>query len=246
MTIRILVNGAQGNMGQQTIRALSALTDEFTLVGATGKNHDLAQEIKKNQAEVVIDFTNAAVVFDNAQTIIAAGAHPVIGTSGLVKEQIQQLQQRCLELKLGGIIAPNFSLGAVLMMKHAADIVKYFPSVEIIEMHHNGKLDSPSGTALRTAELMAAQRDSHQAHSLKNKRETIPGARGATYEQIPIHAVRLPGLIASQQVIFGGLGETLTIRHDTIDRQCFMSGVILACKKVLELDKLVCGLESVL
>lgn len=245
MTIRILVNGARGKMGQQTIKAISDLPGEFTLAGAIGKDHNLADEIKKNHAEIVIDFTSADVVFKNTKTIIDSGAHPVIGTSGLVKDQIAQLQKRCQELKLGGIIAPNFSLGAVLLMKYAAEIVKYFPSVEIIEMHHTGKLDSPSGTAMRTAELLASQRSNPFSFS-KSSHETVPGARGAIYEQIPIHAVRLPGLIASQQVIFGGLGETLTLRHDTFDRQCFMSGVILACKKVIELDRLIYGLEGLI
>ena len=180
----------------------------------------------------------------NTETIIECGACPVIGTSGLLKEQIQALEKRCFELKRGGIIAPNFSLGAVLLMKYAANIAKYFPQVEIIEMHHAQKLDSPSGTAIRTAELIAKERTSAKQNT--RTLETIPGARGATYEDIPIHAVRLPGLIASQQIIFGGLGETLTLRHDTIDRQSFMSGVILACRKVLQLNHLVYGLENLL
>ena len=244
MSIRIIVNGAEGKMGQQTIKALSDHSDDLVLVGATSKDHDLAAEIKKNQATVVIDFTNAEVVFKNAQIIIDSGAHPVIGTSGLLKNHIHTLQEKCLTLKRGGIIAPNFSLGAVLLMKHAASIAKYFPQVEIIEMHHAGKLDSPSGTAIRTAELIALQRE--QVEKKPRALETIPGARGATYENIPIHAVRLPGLIASQQILFGGLGETLTLRHDTIDRQCFMSGVLFACRKVLELNQLVYGLENLL
>lgn len=244
MSIRILINGAQGKMGQQTVKALADSSPELELVGTLDRNGDLATEIKKSRAQVVIDFTNAEVVFKNTETIIESGACPVIGTSGLLKDQIQALQKRSLVLKRGGIIAPNFSLGAVLLMKYAANIAKYFPQVEIIEMHHAQKLDSPSGTAIRTAELIAKERSSakQNARSL----ETIPGARGATYEDIPIHAVRLPGLIASQQIIFGGLGETLTLRHDTIDRQSFMSGVILACRKVLELDHLVYGLENIL
>lgn len=245
MTIRVLVNGAQGKMGQQTIKTISDLATDFTLVGAIGKDNDLAKEIRKNQAQVVVDFTSADVVFQNAEIIINAGAHPVIGTSGLLKNQVHILQEHCAKLKLGGIIAPNFSLGAVLMMRYAQEIVKYFPYVEIIEMHHNGKLDSPSGTALRTAELLAAARINKPSFPL-DVHETIPGARGANLDHIPIHAVRLPGLIAHQQIIFGGLGETLTIRHDTIDRQCFMSGVVFACKKVLEIDNLVFGLEHLL
>ncbi len=244
MTIRILVNGAHGKMGQITVKTLSNHPD-FTLVGETGRNDNLAAEIKKRQVQVVIDLTNAESVFKNAQTIIDAGAHPVIGTSGLLPEQIKQLQERAAKLKLGGVIAPNFSLGAVLMMKHAQEIVKYFPHVEIIEMHHDGKLDSPSGTALRTAEMLAESRGK-TADTKKPLRENVPGSRGANYQNIPIHAIRLPGLVAQQQIIFGGTGETLTIRHDTIDRQCFMPGVCLASKKVVGLKELVYGLEHLL
>lgn len=244
MTIRVLVNGAKGKMGQAVVKAIADYP-ELSLVGEVSHNQDLATEIKKSNPNVVVDFTNADSVLKNIQTIITAGVHPVIGTSGLLGEQVKKLQQQCEQLKLGGIIAPNFSIGAVLMMKYAEETAKYFPHVEIIEMHHNGKLDSPSGTAIRTAELIAAGRTNTVA-PLKNTRETISGARGAHYQDIPIHAIRLPGLVAHQQVIFGGIGETLTLRHDSIDRQCFMPGVMLACKKVTTLKNLVYGLEYIL
>ncbi|MEO8401809.1 MAG: 4-hydroxy-tetrahydrodipicolinate reductase [Gammaproteobacteria bacterium] len=244
MAIRVLINGASGKMGQPAVKTISSDPD-FILVGQTGRQHDLAAEIKNTKADVVVDLTNAEVVLKNLQTIIAAGAHPVIGTSGLVAKQIQVLQDQCAKLKLGGIIAPNFSLGAVLMMKHAQEIAKYFPQVEIIEMHHDGKLDSPSGTAVRTAEMLATSREV-SGSSEKIYKDTIPGARGANYQDIHIHSIRLPGLVAHQQIIFGGVGETLTIRHDSIDRQCFMPGIVLACKKVQSLDRLVYGLEHVL
>jgi 4-hydroxy-tetrahydrodipicolinate reductase len=243
MTIRVLVNGCNGKMGSLVVKTLSNHPN-FTLAGTLGHLDNLAAEIKKSAADVVVDFTNAAVVLKNIETIIEAGVHPVIGTTGLVKEQINTLKEQCGKLKLGGIIAPNFSLGAVLMMKYAADIAKHFSDVEIIEMHHAGKLDSPSGTAIRTAEMIAESRKNTREQSKTH--ETIPGARGAQYENIPIHAVRLPGFVASQQIIFGGLGETLTLRHDTIDRQCFMPGVVLACKKVMELDQLIYGLEHII
>lgn len=243
MTIRVLVNGCNGKMGSLVVKTLSNHPN-FTLAGTLGHLDNLAAEIKKSAADVVVDFTNAAVVLKNIETIIEAGVHPVIGTTGLVKDQINTLKEQCAKLKLGGIIAPNFSLGAVLMMKYAADIAKHFSDVEIIEMHHAGKLDSPSGTAIRTAEMIAESRKSTREQSKTH--ETIPGARGAQYENIPIHAVRLPGFVASQQIIFGGLGETLTLRHDTIDRQCFMPGVVLACKKVMELDQLIYGLEHII
>ncbi len=243
MAIRVLINGASGKMGQQAVKTIES-DPAFVLAGQTGRKHDLAAEIKNTKADVVLDLTNADVVLKNLKTIIAAGAHPVIGTSGLLKEQVQELQTQCAKLKLGGIIAPNFSIGALLMMKHAQEIAKYYSDVEIIEMHHAGKLDSPSGTAVRTAELLALEQT--KKPPLQPTKETIKGARGATYQNIPIHSIRLPGLVAHQQIIFGGSGETLTIRHDSIDRQCFMPGIVLACKKVIGLKELVYGLEHVL
>lgn len=243
MPIRVLINGAQGKMGQLTVKTLAAHED-FTLVGELTRQHNLASEIKNSKAEVVVDFTNANSVLKNTETILESGAHPVIGTSGLTQETVTQLQERAATLKLGGIIAPNFSLGAVLLMKHAQEIAKYFPHVEIIEMHHDGKLDSPSGTAVRAAEMLASSRATPP--SPKNLRETIPGSRGALYQDIPIHAIRLPGLVAHLQILFGGTGETLTLRHDSIDRLCFMPGVVLACQKVRGLEKLAYGLEQIL
>lgn len=241
MTIRILINGANGKMGKETVKALSEQAD-FTVVAETHKDQDLAAEINQHKPQIVIDFTNAAVAFKNAKTIIECGVHPVIGTTGLTANEIDLLQKDCAKIKLGGLIAPNFSLGALLMMKYAKEIARYFPDVEIIEMHHPQKWDSPSGTSIRTAELIAETRKAQPKKVEKNK-ETLPGARGALCQEIPIHSIRLPGLIAHQQIMFGGLGETLTIRHDSIDRQCFMPGVILACQKVMGLDRLVYGLE---
>ncbi len=243
MSIRVLVNGASGRMGQATVKAISD-DPELELVGALGRKDNLATEIKNKKAQVVVDFTNADSVFHNTEIIIEAGAHPVIGSSGLLAEQIKTFQEQCTKKKLGGIIAPNFSLGAVLLMKHSQEIAKYFSHVEIIEMHHDGKLDSPSGTAIRTAEMLAE--NFIPAKSDKKTREIIPGSRGAIHQHIPIHAIRLPGLVAHVQVIFGGTGETLTLKHDSIDRLCFMPGVCLAAKKVVELDKLVYGLENIL
>ncbi len=244
MAIRIIVNGANGKMGQLAVKTLQDCP-EFILVGLLGRKDDLAAEIKQSQAQIVVDLTTAETAFKNAQTIITQGAHPVIGTSGLLQDQVSQLQEICLKKQLGGIIVPNFSLGAVLTMKYAQDIVKYYPDVEIIEMHHNGKLDSPSGTAVRTAELLAAARTTSPSIPV-NTRAVIAGARGATYKNIPIHAIRLPGLVAQQQIIFGGVGETITLRHDSIDRQCFMPGIVLACQKVSLLKELIYGLEHIL
>ncbi len=243
MTIRVIVNGAAGKMGQLCVKAIDRDPD-LKLVGQTGRSDDLQKEIKKNQADVVVDLTNATAVYQNLQIIIEQGVRPVIGTSGLLKNQVEKMQQHCLKQKLGGIIAPNFALGAVLMMKHAREIATYFSAVEIIEMHHDRKMDSPSGTAIRTAEMLSETLNAvTETHTTQ---ETIPGARGASCQNIPIHAIRLPGLVAHQQIIFGGVGETLTIRHDTIDRSCFMPGILLACKKVMALDHLVYGLEAIL
>lgn len=242
MPIKILVSGAFGRMGLMTVDMIEN-HPEFELVGQTSREYDLKKSIHDSGAEVVVDFTNPDAVYNNAVTIIENGARPVIGTSGLTMQQINDLQEKCAQLGRGGIIAPNFSLGAVLMMKYAKQIAKYLPDVEIIELHHNQKADSPSGTALRTAELIA-ENELHEAAT--NDRETVPGARGALYRGIPIHAVRLPGLLAHQQIIFGSTGETLTLRHDSLDRTCFMPGVAFACEHVMELDHLVYGLEEII
>lgn len=242
MPVRILVNGAHGRMGQITAKTLADHPD-FSLVAATGRHDDLAQAIQDNQPEVVIDFTEPSVVYQNAITIIQSGAHPVIGTTGLRPAQIKKLQAQCQKLKRGGIIAPNFSIGMVLLMKYAQELAKYFPHVEIIEMHHDLKKDCPSGTALHTAEKLATVRHKPRQRKIQ---ETVAGARGAQYLGIPIHAIRLPGLVAHQQILFGDQGETLTLRHDSIDRQAFMRGVCLACSKVKQLPGLVYGLEAIL
>jgi len=247
MTINVLVNGAFGRMGQLTVKAISE-HPELSLVGQTGREYDLKRSIKDSQADVVVDFTHPSAVFNNTLAIIESGARPIIGTSGLTHEQIHSLQKKCDSLKLGGIVAPNFSLGAVLMMKYAQKIATLIPNVEIIEMHHTDKADSPSGTALRTAQLINESRQtSHAKHEpFASAVETVQGARGATYQDIAIHSIRLPGLLAHQQILFGSLGETLTLRHDSIDRQCFMGGVCFACEKVMSLNHLVYGLEELL
>jgi 4-hydroxy-tetrahydrodipicolinate reductase len=244
MAIKVLINGAFGRMGQLTVKTITE-NPLFELVGQTGREYDLKKAIDDSQAQVVVDFTHPSAVFQNTSTIIDSGAHPVIGTTGLTMDQIRNLQTKCASKKLGGIIAPNFSLGAVLMMKYAKEIVRFIPHVEIIEMHHDDKADSPSGTAIRTAEMLAdAMATVNQP--VKASRETVAGARGATHHNIPIHAIRLPGFLAHEQVIFGNTGETITLRHDSIDRQCFMPGIAYACEKVIKLDRLVYGLEEIL
>jgi 4-hydroxy-tetrahydrodipicolinate reductase len=243
VSIRVLVNGAAGRMGQVTVKTIDQDKD-LTLVGETHRNDDLKKSILATKANIVIDFTNAAVVFDNSKNIILAGAHPVIGTSGLLPEQIKELQDLSAKQQLGGIIAPNFCIGALLMMRFAEQAAHYFPEVEIIETHHEKKLDAPSATALKTAEIISAARKINP--TARKIHETIPGARGACKNQVPIHALRLPGFLAKQDIIFGHLGGNLVISHETIDRNVFMPGVLLACKKVMSLKKLVYGLETFL
>lgn len=243
MTIRILVNGAQGRMGQETVTMIQSQQD-FELVDSTDKEDDLAQKIQQFKPQIVIDFTHPAAGFLNTKIIIANNVRPVIGTTGFTPQQIEELQRLSASKKLGGIIAPNFSIGAVLMMKYAQDAAKHFSQVEIIELHHDKKADFPSGTAIKTAEMIAAVKQKMKPGMAE--KAVLPGARGAALEDIHIHSVRLPGVVADQQVIFGGVGETLTIAHHTIHREAFMPGVALACRKVMQLEKLVYGLEQVL
>ena len=244
MGIRVLVNGAFGRMGQYVTNAVNA-HPSLELAGQTGRDYDLAQAIKDSKAQVVVDFTLPDAVYNNTKAIIDAGAHPVIGTTGLTPDEVKSLQKYSNNLKRGGIIAPNFSLGAVLIMKHAREIAKYIPNVEIIEMHHEAKADSPSGTAIRAAQMIAESVKNPNANTAKSS-ETIAGARGAALHGIPIHAIRLPGMLAHLEIIFGNTGETVSLRHDTIDRQCFMPGICLAVEKVIEMDYLAFGLEEIL
>jgi len=240
MSIKVIVNGSHGKMGKTTVETIVEHPD-LQLVAGTNSDSDLAATIQEHQADVVVDFTAPANIFEQTQTIIKNNARPVIGTSGLTIEEIESLKQLCKEKSLGGIIAPNFSLTAILMMRFARDAAQYFPDAEIIEMHHPQKVDAPSGTARKTAELMHASR-----HNISDSQAHKDLARGEQYQGVTIHSVRLPGLVAHQQVIFGGLDETLTIRQDSITRKAFMPGVFLSCRKVMELDQLVYGLENIL
>ena len=240
MNIRILVNGANGKMGKVTAAAIEE-TNDLTLVAQTGKTDNLAKAIETSKAQVVVDFTIPNSVFENCQTIIQCNASPVIGTTGLTLEQIHELTQQCAAKSLGGVIAPNFSIGAVLMMRFSELAAHYFENNEIIEFHHPYKLDSPSGTAKKTAEMMRAT-----MQTAKRINVTHDSARGEYYQDIPIHSVRIPGVFAQQMVVFGGEGETLTIHHDATDRRSMMQGVLLACRRVRVLNHLVYGLDKLL
>ena len=241
--IKIIVNGASGKMGRLAATTLAS-EKEFDLVGEAGRQDNLAELIQSTQADVVLDLTRADCAWDNVQTIMKHGARPVIGTTGLTEEQMQQFREQCQTLQRGALIVPNFSVGAVLMMHFAKQAAAHFSEVEIVEAHHQQKLDAPSGTAMKTAEMINKARK--QAPNQLELKELVAGSRGGQCQNVPIHSMRIPGVIARQTVEFGGVGETLTITHNSIDRQCFMSGVVIACKAVMSLPDLVYGLESIL
>lgn len=249
MTIKIIINGANGRMGKSAVAYLPTQTD-LSLVATAGRKDDLAGLIKQHQADVVVDLTTAEVAFDNASTIINAGARAVIGTSGFNDEHIATLQAQCKQKKLGGVIAPNFSISAILMMQLATQAAAHLPSVEIIEYHHDQKKDAPSGTAAKTAHMINAARKAAQLTVPPDpttiELEQYPGCRGGHCHSVPTHSVRLPGFIATQEVIFGNTGETLSIRHSTINRDAFMPGIALACRRVMTLNELVYGLDNLL
>jgi len=243
MQTRVIVNGAQGKMGRLACETINN-HPAFQLVAELGRGDNLQQSIIDTQAQIVVELTRADCVYENSLIIINNKAHPVIGASGLLPPQVEHLQTLSAEKKWGGIIVPNFSIGAILMMHFAAIAARFLPEVEIVEAHHQQKLDAPSGTAMKTAEMIdAARRDKKNALPLK---ALIAGARGAHHCNVNIHSLRLPGILAQQQVIFGSLGETLTLTHNSIDRSSFMPGLLLACEQVQHLDKLYYGLEYLL
>ncbi len=236
--MRIAVNGCNGKMGTLACAAIRSHPD-FQLV-ALQREDDLATQVRTLGLNIVVELTRADSVYRNCQAIIAGGARPVIGTSGLTEPEIAHLQQRCLQQQLGGVIAPNFSISAVLMMHFSAIAARFLTDVEIIEAHHPDKFDSPSATAIKTAAMIRRQQDkSTPSHNNTS-------ARGNSEYGPPIHSLRLPGVVANQQVIFGSTGETLTIAHASIDRVSFMPGLLLCCEKVGALKELVYGMEHLL
>ncbi|GAF26809.1 dihydrodipicolinate reductase [Moorella thermoacetica Y72] len=262
-TIRVVVTGAAGRMGREMTRGLLQ-TEDIAVVGAVDRREvgvdigslnglppagvviqeDLAGVIASARPEVMVDFTVAAAALANARLAVEQGVSPVIGTTGISLERLDELHQLCEARQVGAVVAPNFSLGAILMMHFAEEAARYFPRAEIIEIHHDQKIDAPSGTALKTAELMAARVNRPLTPSPAE--EKVAGARGATYQGLAVHSVRLPGAVAHQEVIFGGQGQLLTIRHDTTSREAFLPGLLLAIKKVRQLKGVVYGLENLL
>ncbi len=269
--IRVAVSGAAGRMGREVVKAvhaaqgllLVAAIDHHQLGADAGSQagigeinvrigDNLEAELKRTQPHVLVDFTLPNSVLGNLRTAIALGVSPVVGTTGLTKDDLAGLDAEAQAKGIGLFVAPNFALGAVLLMQFAAQAAKYFPDVEIIELHHDCKLDSPSGTALLTAQKIDAARKQANVVALPvpdGLVEKAPGARGArdaVTGDIPVHSVRLPGFVAHQEVIFGGQGQILTLRHDSIDRGSFMPGVVLAVRKVRSLQGLIVGLENLL
>ena len=264
MKKRIIVNGACGRMGQEVVKTI-VLEREDILVGVcdrinVGKNimellaldaekliikDDLEGLIRETRPEVIIDFTTPTVVMENIRIGLSNGVNMIVGTTGITEVDLEIIEKMARENKANILIAPNFALGAVLMMRFAAEAARYFPAVEIIELHHDQKLDSPSGTAIKTAELINKNRKEDRG-SEKEEIEKLSGARGADAEGVKIHSVRLPGLVAHQEVMFGGEGQTLLIRHDSYNRKSFMPGVKLALDRIADISGLVYGLEHLL
>lgn len=262
--IRVSVSGAGGRMGKEVVKmvlqdeslelvaaiAPSAGTiDAGTMVGlpACGIKTTMFVEdtLQQVESDVMIDFSIPQVVMKNTLLAIEHGVRPVIGATGFQSDEIEQLKSICREKKLGGLIAPNFSIGAILMMRFAQQAAKYFPDLEIVEYHGDQKLDAPSGTAVKTAELISQVREEHRQGNPREE-EKIEGSRGGYYNGFRIHSVRLPGIFAQQEVIFGGYGQSLKIRHDSYDRAGYMPGIHIAVKKVIGLEELVYGFEHLL
>ena len=241
--IKVGVLGSRGRMGAEVVQAVTTAPD-LELVAALDLGESL-EALVTNGAQVVVDFTTPDSVMANLEFLISHNIHAVIGTTGFDDARIAKIKTLLASSKSGVLIAPNFAIGAVLMMEFATKAAKYFESAEIIELHHPNKVDAPSGTAARTAELMTkARKDAGLAAMPDATSTSLDGARGATVGDIPVHSVRLRGLVAHQEVLLGGIGETLSIRHDSIDRVGFMPGVLLGIRKVSNHPGLTFGLEN--
>ena len=262
--IRVVLAGAAGKMGKEVVKAIQGAGD-IQLVGAASPLHtgtdagelagvgpcgvliesDLAALLAEARPDVMIDFTTPEAVKGNAILALEAGVRPVIGSTGLSPADLDELRALTEAKGLGALVAPNFAIGALLMMEFAARAAKYFDHAEVIELHHNQKLDAPSGTAFKTVEAMAQVQARFGATNVPET-EKLEGVRGGEYAGIRVHSVRLPGMLAHQEVLFGGLGQVLTIRHDAMSRECYMPGVLLGVREVMRLSGLTYGLEHVL
>ncbi len=258
--IKLAVVGSCGKMGSEVVK-LATKEEDFKLAcaidkfGAGQKIGDIEvlddiSKLKDFDVDIVVDFTQPSAIFNNIKQYQDMKLKAVIGTTGLTKEEIETIEKLSKENNTGIIIAPNFSLGAILMMIFSKMASKYFSNAEIIEFHHNQKKDAPSGTSIKTAQLMMEENKNFKLGNCPEV-ETIKGARGGEYQEnnegnIQIHAVRMPGFVASQEVIFGSDGQTLKIHHDTINRECYMSGVALAVRHLYKNNQFIYGLENIL
>ncbi|WP_156289217.1 4-hydroxy-tetrahydrodipicolinate reductase [Oceanobacillus salinisoli] len=262
--INVIIAGPRGKMGSEAVNMVTN-EENFRLVACLDRKNsgrtlkdlpefpgldipifeDIDQCFENVEADVLVDLTVPEVGYVHTKKAIENNIRPVIGTTGFTNEQITELNEMAKSKNLGGIIAPNFAVGAVLMMKFSQMAAKYLPDVEILEKHHDNKLDAPSGTAVKTAEMIREARE-YKKQGHPDEKETINGARGAELDGMRIHSVRLPGLVAHQEVMFGGAGQTLTIKHDSLNRASFMDGVKLSIEKVFDLNELVYGLENII
>ena len=248
-------------MGREVVNAVLDAGTEFALVGAAdpafagstiseaiGMDSPIAVErdlngvLASTKADAVVVFSIPSAGMADIRTAMAAGAVPVVGTTGITQENVEEIRELAKKHGVGAIIAPNFAIGAVLMMKMACEAVKYFPAVEIIELHHDKKLDAPSGTAILTAKLLAQAREEKPSEAP----DASAPARGGDFDGIRVHSVRLPGYEAHQEVVFGGQGQTLTIRHDAFNRKSYVPGILLAIRKSLGLKDVIWGLENII
>lgn len=247
--IKVAVCGANGKMGKELVNAITndsqtELVAKIDIVD--GEFSSIEEAHKSKEIDILVDFTQPKAIYENALYCLNNKINIVIGTTGLTDEQIEELKQLSNKNEVACFIAPNFSTGAVLMMKFAQMAAKYFDNAEIIELHHNQKKDAPSGTAVKTAQLMASENENFTTGNCAET-ETITGARGAnSYSNIHIHSIRMPGFMASQEVLFGSNGQTLSIRHDSTDRSCYMPGILMAIKYAFEHKKFVYGLDNIL
>jgi 4-hydroxy-tetrahydrodipicolinate reductase len=242
----VAVLGAKGRIGSEAVRAVEAAED-MELVAALGRG-DKLETLVDSGAEVVVELTTPASVMGNLDFCVRHGMHAVVGTTGWTDERLAQLNTSlAASPETGVLIAPNFSIGAVLTMKFAQQAARYYESVEVVELHHPNKADAPSGTATRTAQLIAAARAEAGCAPQPDATVTaLEGARGADVDGIPVHAIRLRGLLAHQEVLLGGEGETLTIRHDSLHHSSFMPGILLGVRRVVSAPGLTFGLENFL
>jgi 4-hydroxy-tetrahydrodipicolinate reductase len=243
MTVRVAVLGAQGRVGSEVVKGVQAAED-LELAGV----FDVGDPLVLAGVDVAVDFTHPDAVMGNVRACIDAGVHAVVGTTGWTEERLADVRGWLAAAPgTGVLVAPNFGIAAVLMMQFAVQAARFFESVEVVELHHPRKADAPSGTARRTAQLVAAaRREAGLAAAPDATSEALPGARGADVDGVPVHAVRLAGLVAHQEVLLGGAGESLTIRHDTYDRSAFVPGVLLGVREVGSRPGLTVGLEALL